>query len=180
MATAVAAESFAQERRSGRARRHHTRSETGHRAHGILVLAGSLAAMAFALADPSAGADAPAPAPTIRVEKAWIRWLPTGVPAGGYLTLTNTGDRALILIDVSSPAFGEVMLHRTRNRAGTVEMLPVERITIEAHTTLDFASLGYHLMLMQESKPLRPGDRVPITLRFEDGATLTVSFEVRP
>ena len=155
------------------------RSETQHRTRGILVLAASLLAMAFALADPSAGADAPARAPSIRVENAWIRWLPTGLPAGGYLTLINTGDRALILIAASSPAFGEVMLHRTRNRAGTVEMLPVERITIEAHTTLDFASLGYHLMLMQESQPLRAGDRVPITLHFADGASLTVSFEVR-
>jgi|SRR5271165_150652 len=155
------------------------RSETRQKIPRVLCLAASLLAIAFALADPAAGADAPAGAPSIRVENAWIRRLPTGLPAGGYLTLTNTGDRALVLTAASSPAFGEVMLHRTRNRAGTVEMLPVERLTIEAHATLDFASLGYHLMLMQESQPLRPGYHVPITLHFADGTSLTVSFEVR-
>src|SRR5271169_4584354 len=30
-------------------------------------------------------------APSIRVKDAWIRWLPAGVPSGGYATLINTG-----------------------------------------------------------------------------------------
>jgi copper(I)-binding protein len=35
------------------------------------------------------------------------------------------------------------------------------------------------MMLMQATKPLRPADRVPITLRFADGSTVLVQFEVR-
>lgn len=150
-----------------------------NRAGGFLVLATLLGGTWLALVHSSAAAQAPARAPDIRVENAWIRWLPASVPAGGYLTLINAGDRALTLIAVSSPAYGDVSLHRMQNRAGTVEMQPVQRITVEAHTTLDFAKSGYHLMLMQELKPLHPGDHVPITLRFTDGASLTVSFEVR-
>jgi copper(I)-binding protein len=34
-------------------------------------------------------------------------------------------------------------------------------------------------MLMQATKPLQPGDHVPIILRFADGSSLTVQFEVR-
>jgi copper(I)-binding protein len=60
-----------------------------------------------------------------------------------------------------------------------MQMTAVEHITIDAHSSLDFAATGYHMMLMQATKPLRPGDRVPITLRFADGSSVLVQFEVR-
>jgi len=126
-----------------------------------------------------APAKATPPAPSIQVKDAWIRWLPAGVPAGGYATLINTGDQPVTLIGVSSAVFAELMIHRSMARAGTMEMSPVERITIEPHTTLDFAASGYHLMLMRPSMPLVPGSQVPITLRFAGGGELTVQFEVR-
>jgi len=121
----------------------------------------------------------PAEAPTIRVDDAWIRWLPAGVPAGGYATLTNTGDKPLMLMAVSSPDYGEVAIHRSVEHQGMMEMTPVAQIAIVAHSTLNFAAAGFHLMLMQPNKAVKLGDRVPITLRFADGASLTVQFEVR-
>jgi len=118
-------------------------------------------------------------APALRVEKAWIRWLPAGVPAGGYMTLINTGDSPVTLISASSTEYGEVSLHRNFNRGGTLQMRPAGEITINPHASLDFAAAGYHFMLMQPSSPRRPGDHVPITLHFAGGASLTVEFEVR-
>ena len=124
-------------------------------------------------------AKTPPPAPSIQVKDAWIRWLPAGVPAGGYATLINTGDKPVTLIGASSAVFAEAMIHRSIARAGTMEMSPVERITIDPHSTLDFAASGYHLMLMQPSRSLVAGSYVPITLRFAGGGQLTVQFEVR-
>jgi len=118
-------------------------------------------------------------APAIRVDEAWIRWLPAGVPAGGYMTLTNTGDRPVTLISASSPDYGEVSLHRNLNRGGTIEMAPAGEITVNPHASLNFAATGYHFMLMQPRTPRQPGDHIPITLHFADGASLTVEFEVR-
>jgi len=117
--------------------------------------------------------------PAIEVQNAWIRWLPANLPAAGYVTLINTGDRPQILIGASSPDYGEVSLHQNRNHSGNIEMLPAERIAIDAHSRLSFAAAGYHMMLMQPNKPLKPGDRVSITLHFADGSSLTVEFEVR-
>ena len=137
------------------------------------------ALVSVALASMPAIGGSPAEAPSIRVEDAWIRWLPAGVPAGGYMTLTNTGDKTLMLIAVSSPDYGEVSMHRSIERQGMMEMTPVAQIAIVAHSSLNFAATGYHFMLMQPSKSVKLGDRVPITLRFADGASLTVQFEVR-
>ena len=141
---------------------------------GCMALAGLPA-----IATPQTPAKAPPPAPSIQVKDAWIRWLPAGVPAGGYATLINTGEKPVTLIGVSSAVFAEIMIHRSMARAGIMEMSPVKRITIEPHAILDFAASGYHLMLMQPSVPLVPGSEVPITLRFADGGELTVQFEVR-
>lgn len=139
------------------------------RSHGLF------AALLLALA----AAPALTAASMIRVDDAWIRWLPAGLPAGGYMTLTNLGDTAVNLVAASSPAYAEVSIHRSVGSGGTVGMRPVAQITIEPHSSVDFAAAGYHFMLMQPIKPLEPGDRVPIALRFADGSSLTVQFEVR-
>jgi periplasmic copper chaperone A len=118
-------------------------------------------------------------APALRIDAAWIRWLPAGVPLAGYLTLTNLGDTPLTLIGASSSEFRDVSIHRSVESAGRVEMSPVERLTIGAHSRLEFAATGYHLMLMQPTGPIESQDRVTIILHFTDGASLAVPFEVR-
>src|ERR1700689_4058183 len=90
----------------------------------------------------AAAVDAPN---TIQVRQAWIRWLPGSVPAGGYLTLINGSDRPVSLVAVTSPGYGTVAMHRSQLRDGLSTMVAVESIIIAAHSTLDFASQGYHL-----------------------------------
>jgi copper(I)-binding protein len=127
----------------------------------------------------SAPLIAQAPKPPVRIEHAWIRWLPTDVPQAGYATLDNVSDRPEILTGASSTAFGEIAVHRTVMRDGTLSMIPADRIALAPHTALDFAAGGYHMMLMRPTQPLHPGDRVPITLHFASGASVTAPFEVR-
>jgi copper(I)-binding protein len=142
----------------------------------IRAIVPGMAVACAALAGAAAwSADA---APSIRIDDAWIRWLPGNLPAAGYTTLTNSGEEPVILTGASSPAYGDVSLHRSRTQAGNVEMVPVERIPIGPHASLSFAAAGYHLMLMQPNRPIQPGDHVPITLHFAGGSSLTVSFAV--
>jgi periplasmic copper chaperone A len=125
-------------------------------------------------------ADSPAaPTPTIRVLAAWIRWLPAGLPAAGYLTLTNTGDKALALDAASSPSYRDVSIHRSVAHGTQVKMTPVKELTLEPHTTLEFESSGYHLMLMQPTASAETAAKIPLTLHFSDGSSLIVPFEVR-
>jgi periplasmic copper chaperone A len=143
------------------------------------IALGASIAVSPALANPPSPNSAPAPKPTIRVLTAWVRWLPAGLPAAGYLTLTNTGDKALALEAASSPSYGDVSIHRTVTRGTTEEMMPVKAITLEPHQTLEFQSTGYHLMLMRPAASADTSAKIPITLHFSDGSVLTVPFEVR-
>jgi periplasmic copper chaperone A len=126
-----------------------------------------------------AAAHSGEPTPDIQVKEAWIRWLPANVPGGGYMTLINTGAAVRVLVGASSPDYGEVSIHQSRIRNGMNEMAPVESIELKPLIAVRFAEGGYHLMLMQPKRPLEPGDRVLITLRFAQGPPVAVPFEVR-
>jgi copper(I)-binding protein len=139
-----------------------------------LIAAACLAA-AYAAADAATAGAASA----IEVKQAWIRWLPGSAPAGAYLTLINGSDRPISLIGAASPGYGNVGLHRSLMRDGVSTMAPVDRITVAAHSTLEFASYGYHLMLKAPTIALNPGDHVSITLTFDGGSQMTVPFEIR-
>jgi len=136
---------------------------------GLAVCAGLLAGTAARPGEP----------PDIQVKEAWIRWLPADVPGGGYMTVINTGSAARVLVGASSPDYGEVGMHQTRLRDGVTEMTPVASIELRPRIPVRFAEGGYHLMLRQPRRPLKPGDRVLITLRFARGPPVEVPFEVR-
>ena len=116
----------------------------------------------------------------VRAEHAWIRILPAGLPAGGYLTLRNEGDAPAALTGASSPRYAKVMLHQTTASAGTASMHMVEQLPVPPHGTVTLAPGGYHLMFSGAPTPVRPGNTVPVTLRFADGSTLPVQFQARP
>lgn len=120
-----------------------------------------------------------AASPTVHVDEAWIRWLPGGIPSAGYATLTNSGDKPVTLIAAKSSYFKDVSVHRSINRGGTMQMLEIKEITIAPHKSLEFASLGYHLMLMQPTESIEALRQIPVVLMFADGSSLTASFEVR-
>jgi copper(I)-binding protein len=115
----------------------------------------------------------------IQVSDAWIRWLPSDLPAGGYAKVTNDTDKEVKLIGASSPKYGMVMLHRTVTKDGMSQMLHVDSIPIPPHKRMAFTPGGYHIMLMQPKPGIAPGQKVPITLEFSNGHSVTADFEVR-
>lgn len=123
-------------------------------------------------------AAAQAGAVAASVNDARMRWLPGDLPLAGYFSITNQGSFPLYLVGASSPAFGDVMLHRSVEKDGMQRMVHVDRLDLAPGQTLVFAPGGYHLMLMDRKHPLHPGDKVPVTLRFSDGQTLEVPFRV--
>ena len=117
----------------------------------------------------------------IRIEAAYSHPTPApGVPGVGFLTVVNTGpaDR---LLKAESPAAGHVEIHETRMADGVMRMRAVsDGVALPAGGTQVFQPGGLHLMLMALKAPLREGDSLPVTLRFEHAAPVTVQLEVKP
>lgn len=145
---------------------------------GVIALTGAATVLVPVHREVAAASSTPA-ASGLRIEQAWIRWLPANLPAGGYLTIINTTGRPHALTGASSPDYAQVQLHRSVTVGGMSHMAAVARIDIAPHATLRFASQGYHLMLMHPTRAISPGAQVPIELQFDDGERLLVRFQVR-
>ena len=135
-----------------------------------LLLALSLAAPAFA----GSAAD------DIQVIKPWAREVPPGLTtSAGFLGMKNTGDKEHKLVAAESANTGMIELHTHINDNGVMRMRPVENIPIAPGGTAMLQPGGLHLMLMMIKKPLKAGEKMAITLVFEDGSKKNIEAEVR-
>ncbi|UVJ43629.1 copper chaperone PCu(A)C [Pseudomonas sp. LS1212] len=116
----------------------------------------------------------------LEVSAAKLRLLPGDLPAAGYFTLTNNGSTPVVLSGAQSPAFGQVMMHRSSLENGMASMQHLEQLEVPAGATLTFASGGYHLMLMHRQRELALGDQIEVNLQFADGQNLPVTFTAVP
>lgn len=116
----------------------------------------------------------------VRVEHAWIRWLPANLPQAGYATIVNDSDAPVRLTGASSPDYGMVMLHQSRLAQGDSTMVHVDRLEIPAHGRAVLSPGGYHLMLSDPTHAIKPGDTARLSLQFAGDDSLQVDFSVRP
>ena len=118
--------------------------------------------------------------PQVSVHDAWIRWLPAGLPAAGYMRVENHSSKPVTLVNADSPRhYSSVMLHETLKSSGLATMGKVDGVVIPAHSVLHFAPGGYHIMLMNPKHAIKPGASIPIVLRFAGGGHVTAHFIVR-
>jgi periplasmic copper chaperone A len=115
----------------------------------------------------------------VTLSQPWMRTIIPSRPAAGYFTLRNHGATARALVGAQSPACGTLMLHRSVNKNGVERMVMEKRIPLGPHGKVVFAPGGFHLMCMAPTKAVRPGNSVPVTLKFADGGTITADFPVR-
>jgi copper(I)-binding protein len=105
-----------------------------------------------------------------------MRYLLPNLPAAGYMVLRNDGDADAVLTGAASPACGMLMLHKSANDSGMEMMMDVQSVTVPAHGSVSFAPGGFHLMCMQPI--MKVGDKLRVTLQFQDGSKLVAVLPV--
>ena len=136
------------------------------------------AATAVAVSSPVLAKDAKAG--PIRIETLWARPTPPGAPTGGaYMTLVNTGAQADRLLGGSSPVSARLEVHEMSMADGIMRMRKLDGLAIPAGGTVALKPGGLHIMLIGLKQPLKIGDRVPATLRFEKAGEVAVEFRVQ-
>ena len=119
----------------------------------------------------------------VSVKDAWVRAPAPGQKvAAAYMELVSRAP--LALTGVASPAAGSAELHATSMEGGVMRMRPVTRIELPAGGTVKLAPGGLHVMLVDLKQPLKPGDKVPLTLTvqradFASSSVFTVTAVVR-
>lgn len=115
----------------------------------------------------------------VQIEKPWTRASAPGARvAGGYMTIRNQGAAKDRLLVASSPAAARVELHVHVNKDGVMQMREVPSYDVPAKGSFALKPGGAHLMFVELKRPLKEGDKVPVTLKFEKAGEVSAEFEV--
>ena len=118
--------------------------------------------------------------PDVQVSDAWARETVAGQTAtAAYMTLKNrgAGDDRLVAVAAAAPAVA--MLHASENAGGIARMRPMEAgLAIPAGATVELKPGGSHVMVTGLGDPLRSGDTLKLTLRFEKSGERPVDVRI--
>lgn len=117
----------------------------------------------------------------IKVIQAWIPQAPpvAGVMAG-YFKVENNTDKPINLVSASSPAFANVMMHKSIEKDGMSRMIHIDKLKVPAHGSVTFKRGSYHLMLMRPKHSFKVGDKVAITLMTSQKHKIHFTAVVKP
>lgn len=119
----------------------------------------------------------------VAVKDAWVRGtVPQQTATGAFMQLTSPVDAKLVA--AQSAAAANVEIHEMRMDGGVMRMRPLAALELPANRAVELKPGGYHVMLMNLTKPLKEGDAVTITFTVEaaDGkrSNFDVTATVRP
>ena len=134
-----------------------------------------LAALMLGFFAPGASADG-----DIQIQDPWVQAAPPSAKVlAAYLEIKNNGKKQQALTGISSPAFGQIEIHRSVIHGNMAHMEHLKELAIPPNASVAMQPGGLHLMLMDAKKPLNAGDQVPMTLIFGNGEKIAVTAIVR-
>jgi periplasmic copper chaperone A len=117
----------------------------------------------------------------INVDDAWARATAPGSKiAAGYMTIRNLSASPDRLVSASSPVAARVQTHVTVKEGEVFRMREVKGYDVPAGGSFELKPGGAHLMLVDVRRPLKEGEKVPLTLRFQRAGEVKAELQVRP
>src|SRR5215212_216819 len=116
----------------------------------------------------------------LQILQPWSRATPKGAQvAGGYLKITNTGTTPDRLTGGAAEVAKRFEIHEMSTDGGVMKMREVkEGVVIAPGATVELKPGGFHIMMVNLSKPLAKGEKVKGSLTFEKAGKVEVEFAV--
>lgn len=138
----------------------------------LLVSALSLTAASAVAADYAAKG--------LKIASPWSRPAAQGATGAGYLSITNTGQSADVLLAVEAPSARSASMHRTAMNGGVMSMREIKGgLAIPPGKTVTFAPGGDHIMLTGLKRKTTAGETIPATLVFQKAGRVAIAFSVQ-
>lgn len=120
-------------------------------------------------------------APDIQISGAWARETVAGqTSTAAYMTLANKGKGEDRLVSVAAPAPAAAMVHSTSNEGGVSRMRHIEDgLELPAGAVVQLAPGGTHVMVTGLPAPLKAGDTLKLTLRFDRSGERSLDVPVK-
>jgi periplasmic copper chaperone A len=124
----------------------------------------------------------PAAAAQVAITDPWVRGtVPAQMSTGAFMTLTAA--KPARLLGATSPVASVVELHEMAMDNNVMRMRAVDTLDLPAGRSVALRPGGYHVMLIDLNRQLKPGETVPVTLLIEqDGKRQSIEIKapVRP
>ncbi|WP_281433549.1 copper chaperone PCu(A)C [Microvirga splendida] len=132
------------------------------------------------MADPAAARPDHSPAHPLALTEARAEQTSLGDSmASARFNIVNLGPETDELVEASSPDFESVVLHAPRGLIiSGQDRIAAATARIPSRSLLTIGSHGIKLLLIDPVRPLRPGTRIPLTLRFRNSGHITIDLQV--
>nr|WP_320009864.1 copper chaperone PCu(A)C [uncultured Desulfobulbus sp.] len=116
----------------------------------------------------------------ILIHDPWIREAPPRARVcAAYMVFENTGTKMVKLLEVTSPDFGSVEIHKSFRQQGKMHMMAIDSLAVAAGEKVILQPGGFHLMLFDPNKPMVVGTSCMLRFRFADAADVVISVQVQ-
>lgn len=116
----------------------------------------------------------------LTIRQPWSRPAQAGMNGVGFFTVVNAGKTPVTLKSAETPAAGKVEIHQSSTANGVMSMRRQDNgVVIPAGGQVAFAPGGYHLMLLSLKTAQAQGQKVPVTLLFDNGRKVQVELAVQ-
>lgn len=114
------------------------------------------------------------------IDEAWIKAMPPSAEySAAFLTITNTSEEDVTLVEVKSDLADTVEIHLMKTVNGSMTMRPIKELVIPKGETVALEPGGTHIMLIDLIEPLNAGETADLILVFADGMERTVNAVIR-
>lgn len=114
----------------------------------------------------------------LKVEGAWARPTVKGQAAGGGFLKITGGAGPDKLVAVAADVSKSVELHSMAMDGDVMRMRQIAAIDVPAGQVVELKPGGLHVMFMGLKEPLKAGQSIPLTLRFEKAGEMKVDMKV--
>ena len=101
--------------------------------------------------------------------------LPGRAVSTAYMSISNASTAPIVIEKITSPEFSRIEIHETTIEDGVATMSQLFMLTVPARERVTLASGALHLMLLEPTKGLIPGQDVTLELHYEGGGLLIVN-----
>lgn len=129
---------------------------------------------------PAQGAVGLGTASDIAAADAWARAATAGTNSAAYMRLTNAAAEDDTLTAVDADVTSMASIHETVVEDGMARMAELEMgLDVPAGGEVELAPGGWHVMLMDLTRDLVPGETITLTLHFARAGEISAPAQVR-
>ena len=116
----------------------------------------------------------------LEIQNAWARPTSTGENGAAYFMIANGTSVTDTLLSVSSDIATAAEVHMSMADAnGVMSMQMQEAVTIPAGEQVEFKPGGLHVMFVNLTRDLKPGEAITLTLNFKETGNVVVEVPVK-